>query len=339
MEEFSDIIYNESIKRNIFLKRNKSFLMQSIEDELRLHDLDFMDRIESSLFRLSEKDFKKLATASSFDTDRLKSFSSSLISFSKSSESFVNNFINKSLDRLVVDEFQFQINLIAIALKKTNVIIPKLKQLNKKELLEYRKLEPMFNTTQKDFVKKWSEGRSEKILKRIRRDIRRGKNKSEVLRAIRGTEKRFSGIVKDTCWGAKLALSTLHVSATSAAAKAFIDVNDSFELVVSANLESSSAKVCVVNHNKVITDFRPPFHLNCNTRTILKLKSLKPYRKETIVSWWENQDDEAKIEFLGKKRFEIYQSNQSKFKDPTNFISNYGDIYTLDKLSSMGFAP
>lgn len=337
MNPFNEIIYNENVKRQVFLKRHRNGLRARLEEALREHDLDYSERFSSSFLRLSNRDFRSLAQATDFNTDRLKDFRSAVRSLAKSSYDVANDLINKELDELVYDEYKFQESLVRRARRETDEFIPVIKSTTRTKLKKYRSLEPLVNTTQEDYLTNWSQNRSRKLLEEVRKQIKRGLDPKDIIKKVRGTEKRFSGILKDTHFGASLGSNTLHVSATSAANFAFVDLNTSFDLLVSAVLDSGSAKVCVLNHNRLIQQDniagRSPYHLNCNTRVFPYLKGDTVPERESFASWWRRQNDDVRLQFLGRKRFEMAQNDPSIFNSAESFISEEtGRFITLNEL-------
>lgn len=341
MNPFNEILYNENIKRQIYLNRNKKSITNSMLSNLRKHDLEFAEKFTSSFSRLSLIDLKKLAQATRFNTDRLKDFKSVLESLKNSSIKSVNDSINDKLDQLTIDEYDFQYNLIQFAKRETDFDVPRINKATKTSLKEYRRLEPMDATTQDDYLEEWGRRRVGKVLQVVRRGLKRGDNKEKIFKAVFGTEKRFSGILKGTHLGASLASDTLHVSATSAANFAFVELNDSFDLLVSAVLDSGSSKQCVLNHNKfVFKDLngrRAPYHYKCNTRNFPFLKGDESPQKESFIAWWKRQTDAVRRRFLGPTRFAAQNNTPRKLADPRIFISpQKGDFINLEELRDSG---
>ena len=341
MNPFNTILYDENIRRQISLTRNKNGLRRSSLTVLREHDLEYAKRFENAFLRLSSNDLGKLRQATQFNTERLTEFRSVIESLGRSSFRVFSDAINPDLDQLTIDEFAFQENLVRFAAAETETRLPVIKSATNAKLRRYRSLEPMVDTTQDDFLRNWAAGRSDKVLRAVRRGLKRGLNQEEILRSIYGTQRRFSGILKATHQGAGLASNTLHVSATSAANCAFVSLNDGFDLLVSAILDSGSSKICVSNHNQFIFEDlegdRSPYHPNCNTRVFVYMSGDEPPARESFMVWWDRQTDEVKLEFLGRTRFEAQQENPERFRDPRIFISTEGDNFiTIDELRDTG---
>lgn len=337
MTPINEYIYDKNITRQISLLRHRNGLNSRVANKLRLHDLDFASSLEVKIARLSRRDVSKLVSAAVWNTDRLKSFSKELDDFVKSSYFTVVEGVNEELDQLTRSEYEFQRSVIMNAYSDTGFLPPNIKTISSANAKSYRRREIVIDKTQREQVLQWATRRRSKLLSKIRFSLRSGKSLSQIMRAIRGTDKRFFGILKDTQMGGLMIVDTLHVSATSAAALALKELNSdlSIDFLYSALLDGKSSGKCFTRHNKRVfkelNGVRSPIHFRCRTRLIPFIGDDTPPENNNINGWFKSLTIEGKTEFLGKSKFEIYNKNKSNFS-LMDFISDDSELLTINQL-------
>jgi len=337
MNPINEYIYDRNISRQISLIRHRNGLNSRVENSLRLHDLEFASSFELKIARLTKRDVSKLVSASVWNTDRLKSFSSSLDDFVKSSYLAVVNAANQELDQLTKNEYDFQQSTIMKAYSEAGFLPPQIKSMSISQASSYRRREIVIDKTQREHLTEWSRRRRAKLLSKIRFSLRSGRSLSSVMKSIRGTDLRFSGILKDTQLGALMVVDTLHVSATSAAALALKELNSNIRIdfLYSALLDGRSSGRCFTRHNRKVFEelngVRSPIHFRCRTRLIPFIGDDSPPENNDINGWFRSLSVDEKIDFLGPTKFEIYNNNKRKFS-LMDFISDDSELLTISQL-------
>lgn len=342
MNSLNKYIYDKNIERHIRLSRHINGLCKKLKSELRTSDIKLADKILVNLLRLSNQDEERVETGQVWVTERLKGLKSSLKDFEVGSYNTVDGFINRELDKLTKDEYDFQSRIIIEAFETNNLKAPTLKSISLSQAAKFRQDEMIDGRTQVEAVSHWSRSRKQKVLTRVRLRLRAGQNPNLIHRSLAGRENRFSGLMKDTHFGAIVDLKTSHTAATSAGCIALMELNPDLDLdfIYSAMIDSKSSGGCLKHDNKLVfknlKGKRSPMHRACRSRLIPIIGGDAPPNKMSVNTWFNNQSDAFKQEFLGKKRFEILQNSKKRLNLLRDFISKSGDIYTLSELNDKG---
>ena len=129
---------------------------------------------------------------------------------------------------------------------------------------------------------------------------------------------------------------------TSAAATTLRNLNPDIKIdfLYSAILDKKSSGKCFTRHNKkVFKELKgemSPIHYRCRTRMIPFIGTDEAPKQESINRWFTGLSELEKIEFLGKKKFEVFNKNKKSFNLLRDFISEDSEIYTLKQLKNKG---
>lgn len=343
MNPLNEFIYNRNIKRQIDLIRHRNGLNKRSQEQLKNHDIDFFDKLLLRLVRLSGSDINKFITSGPVNTERLKDLYDTFDDFEDSSFDIVFNYAGNELKKLTLSEYNFQSSLIEVAFEESGFKAPKIKTLSEQKASFYFNNQIMVGSFFKEELKIWAFKRKNKLINKLRTEINRKQNLEQISRSLRGTDKRFSGILKATHFGASMVVDTAHIAATSASARALKELNEEnlkIDFLYSSILDKKSSGKCFTRHNKRVfkklKGEMSPIHFRCRTRMIPFIGNDTPPSQESVDQWFISISDSEKLNFLGQKKFNVYKNNKKKLKLMRDFISKDSEVYTLEQLEKSG---
>ena len=327
-------IYEASVIRQINLLRNRESLSLKIRRALTSQDIKFRERLIGNIYRLSEKDLKRLAVSQGRNTDAIKSIKSTIKDFTLKTESLTNSILDVELNSLTFDEYEFYRQVFNKSAEKSGLEFS-ISEISKEKAGRYRARELVLGQTQGEVIRQWSERRGRKLMQQIRISAQY-LDKELISAKIGGKGSRLGGILKDTHFGGVLESNTLHAAATSAAVFAIRQENEkAFDIVWMSHLDSKTSGNCFSKHNKRVEQ-RPPSHKNCRSRVVPIFGSSDVFPEESIRVWFSRQTEQTQVDILGKVRFNLYQDSATNLVFPRDFVSEKGDMMTLEELRSSG---